>query len=205
MRAWIEAGATTMRRMRASRWTAVRCHDLRPPLFAGRASRLSSGERLLAVQPRCGSARRSGLGRVLARPLLTGRTVGPSVERLLMRVQIRAMSLHDYADVRALWERSPGIGLGESDSRDAVILFLERNPQLSTVAVAGDRIVGAVFCGYDGQRGLAASPRGGCGGAWPGCCAGAPRSMPAPCPSMSPSPSSGACGLPLYLHGEPAA
>ena len=70
-----------------------------------------------------------------------------------MQVKIRAMSMHDYAEVRALWERSPGVGLNESDSREAIIAFLERNPELSAVAVAGERIVGAVLCGHDGRRG----------------------------------------------------
>jgi putative acetyltransferase len=83
-----------------------------------------------------------------------------------MRVEVRAMSLHDYPEVRALWEQSPGVGLNESDTREAVATFLARNPAMSLVAVADGTIVGAVLCGHDGRRGylhhlaVAASHRG---------------------------------------------
>ena len=70
-----------------------------------------------------------------------------------MQAEIRTMSLRDYPEVRALWERSPGIGLNESDAREAVAAFLERNRDLSVVAVAEGTLVGAVLCGHDGRRG----------------------------------------------------
>jgi N-acetylglutamate synthase len=42
----------------------------------------------------------------------------------------------DYDEVRARWERSTGIGLNESETREAIGLFLTRNPGLSLVVLA---------------------------------------------------------------------
>jgi ribosomal protein S18 acetylase RimI-like enzyme len=63
------------------------------------------------------------------------------------------MSLDDYPEVLALWQASPGVGLNESDTQDAIAAFLARNPGQSLVAVAGEHIAGAVLCGHDGRRG----------------------------------------------------
>jgi ribosomal protein S18 acetylase RimI-like enzyme len=65
----------------------------------------------------------------------------------------RTLSAGDYTEVLALWQRSPGVGLDESDTREAVAAFLDRNPDMSFVAVSGGEIVGAVLCGHDGRRG----------------------------------------------------
>lgn len=73
-----------------------------------------------------------------------------------MPITIRPLTLDDYDQVRSLWERSPGVGLDESDSREGIRFFLERNPDLSLVALAGERLVGAVLCGHDGRRGYIA-------------------------------------------------
>lgn len=63
-------------------------------------------------------------------------------------------SASDYDDAFALWQATEGMGLGESDTREAISLFLERNPGLSSVIRAADRrLVGAVLCGHDGRRG----------------------------------------------------
>jgi N-acetylglutamate synthase len=60
----------------------------------------------------------------------------------------------DYDPVLALWRATAGIGLNESDTREAIESFLRRNPGLSLVARdAGGTIVGAVLCGHDGRRG----------------------------------------------------
>ena len=45
------------------------------------------------------------------------------------------------------------MGLNESDSRQAVVRYLRRNPGLSHVAVSGGRVIAAVLCGHDGRRG----------------------------------------------------
>jgi len=59
-----------------------------------------------------------------------------------------------YALARALWERTPGVGLGDADESPAIARFLDRNPGLSLVACAQERLVGTVLVGHDGRRGL---------------------------------------------------
>ena len=70
-----------------------------------------------------------------------------------MSITFACMSPDDYDAVRALWERTEGVGLNEGDTREGVTAFLERNQELSMVARAQDRLVGAVLCGHDGRRG----------------------------------------------------
>ena len=71
-----------------------------------------------------------------------------------MNISIRAMSIGDYPAVAGLWRQAEGIGLRESDTRIAVDAFLQRNPDMSAVALSssGD-LLGAVLCGHDGRRG----------------------------------------------------
>ena len=67
---------------------------------------------------------------------------------------LRPLLFADYAAVRALWEATAGIGLNESDTPEAIGLFLARNPGLSLVALdTAGVIIGAVMCGHDGRRG----------------------------------------------------
>ncbi len=66
---------------------------------------------------------------------------------------IRSMTIADYEAVLQLWRQTEGVGLNESDTRDRVGAFLERNPGLSRVVLRGGQIVGAVLCGHDGRRG----------------------------------------------------
>lgn len=75
------------------------------------------------------------------------------VQGPLMDIEIRAMGREDYAQVFALWQRSPGVGLNESDVEEQIAAFLARNPGMSCVAAASGAIVGAVLCGHDGRRG----------------------------------------------------
>lgn len=69
------------------------------------------------------------------------------------RFVLRAMKPGDYGTVLALWRKSRGLGLGESDTRRAIAAYLKRNRNLSCVAEIGGRLVGAVLCGHDGRRG----------------------------------------------------
>ncbi|HEY4753198.1 MAG TPA: GNAT family N-acetyltransferase, partial [Candidatus Limnocylindrales bacterium] len=64
-----------------------------------------------------------------------------------------SMTADDYDPVVALWRAAEGIGLSEADQREAIAAYLERNPGLSLVAIRGDALVGALFCGHDGRRG----------------------------------------------------
>jgi putative acetyltransferase len=66
---------------------------------------------------------------------------------------VRSFRVEDYDAVIALWRRTEGVGLNESDTRDAISAFLRRNPRLSFVAEKDGRIIGAVLCGHDGRRG----------------------------------------------------
>ena len=76
--------------------------------------------------------------------------------------QIRVMQLNDLQQALKFWETSAGVGLNESDTIEHLTDFLQRNPELSLVAVDNEEIVGAVLCGHDGRRGylhhLAVSP-----------------------------------------------
>lgn len=67
---------------------------------------------------------------------------------------VRNFSLADYDRVIELWRSCEGIGLNESDTRDAIERFVTRNPGFSLVVetTAGE-IVAAVLCGHDGRRG----------------------------------------------------
>lgn len=67
--------------------------------------------------------------------------------------QVSAMVVTDYDEVLCLWQQSEGVGLNESDSRDCIAAYLERNPGLSLVARSECQVVGAVLCGHDGRRG----------------------------------------------------
>ena len=67
---------------------------------------------------------------------------------------VRAMTIEDYDEVRALWMSIKGFGIHSvDDSREGVEAFLKRNPGSSVVAVMDGRIVGAILCGHDGRRG----------------------------------------------------
>ena len=81
---------------------------------------------------------------------------------------VRSFRIKDYDAVIALWRRTEGVGLNESDTRRANTAYLRRNPKLSFVAEKDGRIIGAVLCGHDGRRGylhhLAVSKRHRCRG-----------------------------------------
>jgi putative acetyltransferase len=67
---------------------------------------------------------------------------------------LRPLTIADYDAVYALWQRTEGIGLNESDTREAIASFLDRNCGLSLVACdANGAILGTVLCGHDGRRG----------------------------------------------------
>lgn len=78
-------------------------------------------------------------------------------------IELHELRGEDWPEVSALWRSCEGIGLSDSDSREAIGAYLERNPGMSAVAREPDgRLVGAVLCGDDGRRGylhhLAVSP-----------------------------------------------
>ena len=66
---------------------------------------------------------------------------------------IREMDISDYSQVIELWSETEAMLLRDADSRENIGKYLERNPNLSFVAVDGDTIVGAILVGTDGRRG----------------------------------------------------
>lgn len=67
--------------------------------------------------------------------------------------EIRPFGRGDFDEVRLLWAASEGLGAGPGDTPEAIARFLERNPELSLVALDGGKIVAAILCGHDGRRG----------------------------------------------------
>lgn len=68
--------------------------------------------------------------------------------------RLRTLTAADYEPVLALWRSCEGVGLTASDSLEGTVAYLERNPDLSLVALdASGVIIGAVLCGHDGRRG----------------------------------------------------
>ncbi|WP_026488080.1 GNAT family N-acetyltransferase [Butyrivibrio sp. XBB1001] len=66
---------------------------------------------------------------------------------------VRIMTIEDYDQVYALWNSIHGFGLRTlDDSREAIDIFLKRNPTTSAVDVEDGKIVGAILCGHDGRR-----------------------------------------------------
>jgi ribosomal protein S18 acetylase RimI-like enzyme len=70
-----------------------------------------------------------------------------------MNISYREMTIGDYPQVYALWEKTEGVGLSDADERENIAQFLDRNPGTSFVAFDGDTLMGAVLCGNDGRRG----------------------------------------------------
>ncbi|MHB1457763.1 MAG: GNAT family N-acetyltransferase [Armatimonadota bacterium] len=71
-----------------------------------------------------------------------------------MSIDIKPMNIADYNEVAHLWQNTEGVGLHHfEDSREGIMLFLNRNPDMSFIARHDGKLVGAVLCGHDGRRG----------------------------------------------------
>jgi len=69
------------------------------------------------------------------------------------------MTIEDYEEAIALWNRCEGIGLGEGDDRNGLQRYLRRNPGLSQIARSDDgELVGAAMAGHDGRPGFLHHP-----------------------------------------------
>ena len=66
---------------------------------------------------------------------------------------LREMDISDYQQVMNLWSETEGMQLREADSEENIGKYLERNPNMSFVALQGEQIVGAILVGTDGRRG----------------------------------------------------
>ena len=72
---------------------------------------------------------------------------------MMTKYAIRAMTIADHSAVLALWSEIEGIVLTDTDEREPMRRFLDRNPGLSLVAEMDKALVGAVLCSHDGRRG----------------------------------------------------
>jgi len=61
-----------------------------------------------------------------------------------MPYDISEMAMEDYDQVVEFWRAQEGLGLNESDSREHIARYLERNPGMSFVARDGGQVVGFV-------------------------------------------------------------
>jgi len=69
-------------------------------------------------------------------------------------MQIKKMTIADYAGVYQLWLDTPGMGLNTvDDSEDGIAKYLRRNPETCFVAEKDGEIVGVILVGHDGRRG----------------------------------------------------
>ncbi|MGD1046860.1 MAG: GNAT family N-acetyltransferase [Bacteroidota bacterium] len=69
------------------------------------------------------------------------------------KISCREMTISDYARILTLWQKTPGLGLSDADSREGIRAFLEWNPGLCFVCEEGERLIGTILCGHDGRRG----------------------------------------------------
>lgn len=70
-----------------------------------------------------------------------------------MNVSYREMQVADYDAVLALWQETEHMLIREADSRENVTSYLDKNPNMSFVAIVHGKVVGAVLAGTDGRRG----------------------------------------------------
>jgi ribosomal protein S18 acetylase RimI-like enzyme len=77
-------------------------------------------------------------------------------ERQAKDYTIRSMTIEDHKEALQLWQTTEWISLSETDDREPMELFLDRNPGLSLVARDGDRLIGTILCSHDGRRGFLA-------------------------------------------------
>ncbi len=68
--------------------------------------------------------------------------------------KIREMKIGDYAQVRALWKKTEGMGWSISDSKSHINKYLIRNKGMCYVALdKTGNIIGTILSGHDGKRG----------------------------------------------------
>ena len=69
-------------------------------------------------------------------------------------MEIKQFEISDYENAVAFWKGIEGVTLNESDTREAILSFLNRNPGLSFVIRENDNeIIGTILCGHNGRAG----------------------------------------------------
>src|SRR5579862_3267586 len=70
-------------------------------------------------------------------------------------ISVRPFVESDIEPALDLWIGMEGVGLAESDNKEAIESFLKRNPDFSEVAtLTSGEIVGTVLCGHNGRQGF---------------------------------------------------
>jgi ribosomal protein S18 acetylase RimI-like enzyme len=85
--------------------------------------------------------------------MLLPNTKSKSKYNSIKKCFFREMTISDYDRILSLWQKTPGLGLSEADSRKGILAFLERNLGLCFVCEEGERLIGTILCGHDGRRG----------------------------------------------------
>lgn len=71
-----------------------------------------------------------------------------------MNIRIVEFTMEHYSAAYGLWSCTPGMGISDADSPEAIGRYLDRNPGTSFAAVLEDgTLAGTVLCGHDGRRG----------------------------------------------------
>ena len=72
-----------------------------------------------------------------------------------MDIVYRKLEKDDIESVLVFWKCLDGVHLHNNgeETVEEISKYLDRNPDLSYVAVSNDNIVGAILCGHDGRRG----------------------------------------------------
>ncbi|MGA1979800.1 MAG: GNAT family N-acetyltransferase [Sedimentisphaerales bacterium] len=69
-------------------------------------------------------------------------------------MEIIELTIKNYEEVLSLWQSTEGVGLDkDSDTKERIGIYLQRNPGLSFAAFEKGKVIGAVLCGHDGRRG----------------------------------------------------
>jgi len=68
-------------------------------------------------------------------------------------VELRPLQADEYPKLLKLWHAAGCIDVRQTDTPEALAVFLQRNPGCNYAAYAGSRLVGAVLAGHDGWRG----------------------------------------------------
>lgn len=69
-------------------------------------------------------------------------------------IQIREFVAADYKHAVDFWSTVDGIALNESDTKEAIVALLDRNPGFGAIATDSTGVVvGAVLCGHNGRAG----------------------------------------------------
>jgi putative acetyltransferase len=69
-------------------------------------------------------------------------------------MEIAELTIKNCEEVLSLWQSTTGVGLDkDTDTKERIWIYLQRNPGLSFAAFEKGKIIGAVLCGHDGRRG----------------------------------------------------